>query len=470
MNDGYLSEKVFHVSELCQILKGTVAEMFYGLSVEGEICNFKSNQSRHWYFSIKDKDGSMLNCTCFAGSNWRLEKPENGDYVILKGSLSFWPKGGSLSFNAENIEKKGEGDLRAEIEKRRAYYRSLGYFDDERKREIPKEIKTIGIVTSAEGAVIHDIMNVTRRRAPGIDLLLFPSLVQGKGAELSIAKRIRQANNFACCDVLIVARGGGSEEDLAPYSSSEVIEAIHNSFIPVVSAVGHDSDFPLSDFAADLRAPTPSAAAEILTESYYSRRMALQTMEDDIKDEMLSIIQKKKMEMLKLKTDASSIFRRLERCRASLERSEDTARYLRTRMIGISYEKANLDNMAESAMLSRMGNEKANLSRLILDLGMGMKGIRHKAEIRIRGCCFEIEKDVKEKARRKRSTLTLLSSRLEDLNPLSILDRGYSIIENGEGKIVKDVRNMKAGEEITIRLRGGKAKARVEEIWHSKKT
>ena len=217
MNSEYLSDHVFSVSELCLVIKNTVSEMFFGLQVEGEVCNFRSNQSRHWYFSLKDKDGSLINCTCFAGNNWKERKPENGEVVVLRGSLSFWPKGGSLSFNAETIRLKGEGDLRLEIEKRRAYYKSLGYFDDETKKKLPERILTIGIFTSAEGAVINDIMNVTKRRAPSINLLLFPSLVQGKGAEESIARRVRQANNFAACDVLIVARGGGSEEDLAAY-------------------------------------------------------------------------------------------------------------------------------------------------------------------------------------------------------------------------------------------------------------
>ena len=463
MNSEYLSDHVFSVSELCLVIKNTVSEMFFGLQVEGEVCNFRSNQSRHWYFSLKDKDGSLINCTCFAGNNWKERKPENGEVVVLRGSLSFWPKGGSLSFNAETIRLKGEGDLRLEIEKRRAYYKSLGYFDDEAKKKLPERILTIGIVTSAEGAVIHDIMNVTRRRAPSINLLLFPSLVQGKGAEESIARRIRQANNFAACDVLIVARGGGSEEDLAAYSSVEVIEAIHDSMIPVISAVGHDSDFPLSDFVADLRAPTPSAAAELVTESAYKKRLEIISMEKELLESVKGILRAKKMALMSVRISDSLITRKLENLKSVLREAESFKRIVKTRLSSASFEKAGLDEKIEHLIREKDREASFAISdswRAINETILAIR--REKAEI-IKSDSDEIKRLVTERLRDKKSRLSLLSNSMEDLNPLSILKRGYSIVRTEEGKIIKRKSDVSAGERYTLTLSDGDVMIRVED-------
>ncbi len=463
MNSAFLQDRVFTVSEIGLIIKETVGEMFYGLQVEGEVCNFRTNQSRHWYFSIKDKDGSILNCTCFAGNNWKERKPENGELVVLKGSLSFWPKGGSLTFNAESIRKKGEGDLRAEIEKRRAYYKALGYFDDENKAPLPKEIKTIGIVTSKDGAVIHDIMRITRRRAPSINLLLFPSLVQGKGAELSIASRIRQANNFEACDVLIVGRGGGSEEDLAAYSTDEVIEAIHESKIPIVSAVGHDSDFPLSDFVATLRASTPSAAAEILTEDAFKKRAEVKEIQKTLNEAINSLIKERKMDLLKLKADNSFIFIRIERAKAIIQNAKSAERNLKMRITGYSYEKANLDNIAERAISERIAKTKSVLLSINSDLRVSLKEIKSEMKIKLNSLDSSSKESINRLLRDNKKKVELLSSRLEDLSPLSILERGYTIIKNSDGKIVRSINDVKLSSSIVLRLKDGKIKANVEE-------
>ena len=462
MNSEFLLDKVFSVSELGQIIKETVGEMFYGLNVEGEVCNFRSNQSRHWYFSIKDKDGSLLNCTCFAGNNWKERKPSNGEVVILKGSLSFWPKGGSLSFNAETIRLKGEGDLRLEIEKRRAYYKSLGYFEDENKKSLPEKISTIGIVTSAEGAVIHDIMNVTRRRAPSINLLLFPSLVQGRDAEENIAMRIRQANNFAPCDVLIVCRGGGSEEDLAPYSSTAVIEAIHESVIPIISAVGHDSDFPLSDFVADLRAPTPSAAAEIVTEASYRKRLALLEMDTKLGMEMKTILSKKRMQLSKIKMDSSIIHKKLGTCKGIVKASDDLKRLLKSRISGMNYEKASLDEKIERGITELIRRDEERLKECEREIALSVKDIKRKAKEEITELFCGIRNTIKDGYAAKRNRLLLLGNSVEDLSPLSILERGYSIMLDGQGRIIKNIESVKLDEQYTIRLNDGKAIVKAE--------
>ena len=262
------------VSEANGIIHDTVEDMFYELSIEGEVSGFRPASSGHWYFTLKDKSAA-LDAAVFRSAQFQMVMPEDGDLVIAKGSLSFYTKTGKLTFVIREMKRKGEGDLLKIIEKRKEYYRSLGYFDEDKKKPIPEEITKLGVVTSPTGAAIRDILNITRRRAPSLDIIIFPCAVQGDGAAESIAMRIRQANSFLACDVLIVGRGGGSAEDLSCFSEPCVIEAIHDSEIPVISAVGHEIDWPISDFVADRRAPTPSAAAELVTETIFRRRERL---------------------------------------------------------------------------------------------------------------------------------------------------------------------------------------------------
>ncbi len=456
-------DRIFSVSELCLIIKDTVSEMFYGLKVEGEVCNFRLNQSRHWYFSLKDNDGSILNCTCFAGHNWKERKPENGEVVVLTGSLSFWPKGGSLSFNAESIRLKGEGNLRLEIEKRRAYYKSLGYFDEGNKKPLGDEIKTIGIITSAEGAVIHDIMRVTRRRAPSINLLLFPSLVQGKDADKSIARRIRQANNFMACDILIVCRGGGSEEDLAAYSSSEVIEAIHESAIPVISAVGHDSDFPLSDFVADLRAPTPSAAAEIATESAYKKRLKLLQMNKSLNDEIRAIFLKKEMSLAKVRINPSLIYKKLERYKGIIRQSDALERIIKNRITSINYEIASSEDKIERALLNLIQSASERLRSAKQSLSVDIKELSREKRDEISALSRYVETSIKERMEGNRKALLIASNSVEDLNPMAILSRGYAIVRDESNKIIKSKKSIKKNGIYSVTLKDGSVKVRKAE-------
>ena len=197
------------VSEANTIIRDTVSELFSELTIEGEISGFRPSSSGHWYFTLKDSQAA-IDAAVFRSAQYSMQLPKNGDLVIAKGSVSYYTKTGKLSFVIRAMKVKGEGGLLEIIEKRKDYYRSLGYFDEDRKRPIPETIRRIGVVTSPTGAAIRDILNITRRRAPGIDILIFPAAVQGEGAKEEIAMRIRQASMFSAADVLIVGRGGGS--------------------------------------------------------------------------------------------------------------------------------------------------------------------------------------------------------------------------------------------------------------------
>lgn len=463
MNNAFFEDRILSVSDVCRLLSDSLGEMFWGLNVEGEVCNFKINSSRHWYFSIKDEKGSLLNCTCFASRNWNLDKPENGDLVVISGSLSFWAKGGSLSFNVDKLRKKGTGDLLAEIEKRRAYYQGLGYFDEKRKRKLPDVIRTIGVVTSDTGAVIHDILNITRRRAPGINIIIFPCMVQGEGAEETIASRIRQANNFSACDVLIIARGGGSGEDLAPYSSAEVIEAVYRSVIPVISAVGHDSDFPLSDFVADVRASTPSAAAELATEKAYRRLERLHALETGLEAAVLRILNTNRRRLAAVTVDKDVVLRKLMTAESILKDAGTLGRTMSARISGSSMQIDKLIEESRTAVRAKAKEGEARLGRLQAEMGRSMQLVVHGTSSIVQRCGLECRMHVIAMIERSRNRLGILEAETDALNPLAILSRGYSIVMDGNGRLIRSIVDTKAGETVTIRVKDGSIKAETKE-------
>ncbi len=257
-----MSDNYFTVSQVNNYIKNIfeAEEMLQNICVFGEVSSYNISGGIA-YFNIKDENG-LLQCVLFGALNF--ESPKIGDTILVKGGINYYAKGGKLSFNAISIMPFGKGLLYEKFLKLKAKLESLGYFDSERKKPIPKYVKKIGVVSSPTGAVIRDIIDVTHRRNDTIDIVLYPAKVQGIGADIEIAKGIEFFSTYTSVDVIIVARGGGSAEDLEPFNSEIVATATYNSQKPIVSAVGHETDFTIIDFVADLRAPTPSAAAEIV--------------------------------------------------------------------------------------------------------------------------------------------------------------------------------------------------------------
>ena len=450
------------VSEANSIIHDTVEEIFYELRIEGEISGFRPASSGHWYFTLKDSS-SAIDAAVFRSAQYAMEYPKNGDLVVARGSLSFYTKTGKLTYVIREMKRKGEGDLLQIIEKRKEYYRGLGYFDEDRKKPIPEEIRTLGVVTSPTGAAIRDILNITRRRAPSLDIIIFPAAVQGDGAAASIASRIRQADNFQACDLLIVGRGGGSVEDLACFSEPEVIEAIHSCSIPVISAVGHEIDWPISDFAADRRAPTPSAAAELATETIYRRRERLQSALSGADSAVKAKLAEARIRLSDALKGLYSFERKLASLSGSIPSSEDLRKLLILRMqsaqtrqdyaeeeissdidrkvkSGISGLRMNVDGQ-EEALLGRIEDARRRIDRII-----------STPEERIRG--------------RILVTRTRLDSAIreaEALSPLAILGRGYSVTAKEDGTIVRSSSQLGPGDIIRTRLMDGTVLSRVEE-------
>lgn len=253
------------VSELTTQIKNVLGSSFPSISLEGEISNFKAAASGHWYFTMKD-DFATIQAVMFRGrSRFTKVRPADGMLVKVTGAVTVYEQRGNYQIICESMEEAGTGRILLRLEELKQRFLAEGLFDPARKRPLPLFPATIGVVTSPTGSVIRDVLTVLKRRGSTARVLVFPSLVQGTGAAEELARRLRQADESGLCDVIILCRGGGSLEDLLPFSEETVVRAVANSRTPVVSAVGHETDTSLSDFAADLRAPTPSAAAELVS-------------------------------------------------------------------------------------------------------------------------------------------------------------------------------------------------------------
>lgn len=383
------------VSELTAYIKQLVdSDMLLShVSVTGEISNFKRHSSGHLYFSLKDQD-AVIRCVMFRTHNLRMKfMPEEGMKVIVRGYVSVYAPGGTYQLYAEDMQPDGTGSLYLAFEQMKQRLEALGWFAAERKKPIPRLPRAIGIVTSPTGAVIRDMLNVLQRRYPNIRVILYPSAVQGIDAPAQLVRGIRYFNDVKNVDVIILARGGGSLEDLWPFNDEGLARAIYESGIPVISAVGHETDFSISDFVADLRAPTPSAAAELVIPEKTAMKERLTIYEKSLVNSLLSGL-KRERERIKGLSSARSLTRPYERV--------DSLRQL-------------LDGrLRELVLLGRSKLEK------------------------------------------HRSVLGNLAGRLDALSPLTVLSRGYAIAQKEDGTVIKSIRGLKPGDRITVRVAEGR--------------
>jgi exodeoxyribonuclease VII large subunit len=275
-------KKCYGVSEITTLIREMLEDEFTGISVEGEISNFRPSSTGHFYFSLKDEH-ALISVVMFKGRTGRLNfKPTDGLKVRAEGNLSVYAKRGVYQLICEHMVPAGEGELLAQLEQLKKELAAIGVFDEERKKPLPLFPTRIAVVTSPTGAALRDILRVLKNRNAGIDLVILPAPVQGAEAALIIAKQIRKANRYRLGEVLIVGRGGGSLEDLLPFYDRDVVMAIADSEIPVISAVGHEIDVTLSDLAADRRASTPSAAAEMVSASQTELLQRVQALESSL--------------------------------------------------------------------------------------------------------------------------------------------------------------------------------------------
>ena len=450
------------VSEASKIISDTVSELFFELTIEGEISGFRPASSGHWYFSLKDSKASM-DAAVFRSAQYSMSMPANGDLVVARGSLSYYTKTGKLTFVIRQMRRKGTGDLLEAIEKRKDYYKSLGWFDEDKKKPLPQEIKTIGVVTSETGAAVRDVLNVTGRRAPSLDILIFPCPVQGEGAASRIASRIRQANLFLAADVLIVTRGGGSVEDLSCFSEPEVVEAIHESVIPVVTAIGHEIDWPIADFVADRRAPTPSAAAELVTETAYRRRERLESSLFRISSHMQAKTAKEEKRLTACCHALQSFALKIKGIR--IPGTEELGRLIKLRMNSASFSAGYLTEQASTLMESKLEERKAALKAALQLSGQALMEKQGRGQDELSRLTTQMLPALEKKLLKAKGRLEALERETEALSPLSVLSRGYSVVRDSRGRLVKNPGDVSPGDDIDIRLAHGCIKSRVEDSY-----
>ena len=389
---------VFSVSQITSLIKEILETSFRTITIEGEISNWRPSSSGHIYFTLKD-NVSQIKAVIFRSAAYKLSfSPKDGDKVRCTGNLTVYAAQGNYQIVVSKMEPAGTGNILQMLEERKQKLAAEGLFDSEKKRPLPLFPKTIGVVTSPTGAAIRDILNIAKRRNPKINILVLPAIVQGDGAAQTIIKMIEIANFYKLCDVLIVGRGGGSLEDLLPFSEENVVRAVSSSNIPVISAVGHEIDWALCDYAADFRAPTPSAAAEMAIPVLEDIKIELQDYKEDLYNNINRIVKNTRLLIKSFNPDSLEIkFRNIQQ-----------------------------------PLLNRFENAKINL--------------------------FE---NIKNKIKDYRNIISNSKTILENASPQTILDRGYSMVTDNKGNIIRNENQVSAGDEIKITLAKGKLSASV---------
>ncbi len=372
-------------------------EFLNNVLVKGEISNFKRHYTGHLYFTLKDEN-SLIKCVMFKGYADKLPfEPKEGSKVIVFGTVSVYERDGVYQIYTKAMEEDGVGDLYQQFQKLKNDLEKEGYFDVAHKKKIPMFPKTIGVLTSKTGSVVKDIINVSTRRNPNVNLRICPVPVQGEGAAIKIAKAIKYMNKNKLADVLILARGGGSLEDLWPFNEKVVADAIYESELPIISAVGHETDFTISDFVSDLRAPTPSAAAELAVPN-------IMEVEDKI----------------------------------------------------ALYQKRLRDSLLKKVEIMRMQYEKCMSSRVFKEPKRFIYDEYQKIDTYLK----RLENSIKIKQKEEKTKYIELVAKLDALSPLKTLTRGYSVTLH-EGKVVKSSNSLKQGDIISIKFSDGENNATI---------
>lgn len=439
---------IFQVRELVAEIRRHMEKEYRDVRVEGEISNLRQAASGHVYFTLKD-DQSQIPVVLFRGKARLLKfAPKDGLEVQVRGAVSIYEDRGQLQLVAESMEPRGKGSLQVAFEQLYAQLREEGLFDAERKRPLPQFPRTVGVITSQKGAVIHDILNVLRRRHAKMQVLLFPVVVQGESATAEIIEAFRWFAENPCVDVLILARGGGSLEDLAAFNSEAVARAIAAASIPVVSAVGHETDFTIADFVADLRAPTPSAAAELVTGAQYKLEEYLNTMA--VRLERAARYQRMQARERLARLDADAVFARMQHGLARRQQRVDELRFRLESLWGRHC----------AAATQRLHLLHNRLLRQDLRRQLAL----HRE--RLRSLEAALSQSARVSLSLQRTRWTRAQDRLQALSPLAVLDRGYALVYAATGPssaLVKDSGQLQENDALEIRFARGRARARVIE-------
>jgi exodeoxyribonuclease VII large subunit len=435
--------RVWKVRDLVAAVRTHVEREYSDAWVEGEVSNFRAPDSGHLYFTLKDGNAQVRVVMFRSAARLLRFRPADGLQVVLRGRVTIYEERGELQISAEYIEPKGAGSLQLAFEQLKAKLEAEGLFAAERKKPIPSLPTRIGIVTSAQGAALRDILNILERRHHSVNVLIYPAQVQGDSASLEVAAGVRYFNHHSNVDVMILARGGGSAEDLAPFNHEGLARTVGASEIPVISAVGHETDFTIVDFVADLRAPTPSAAAELVIRS-----------RQEIEDHAAALAER---------LTRATRYRLLIGRQALTELAQHGAFGRMMEVIQARQQK--IDDLthrlelAERHLLEQARRRWETVSAAVrhYDLPLMLAGMRKELESTTAALAAVMRNVLLQHKVRAERLLTAL----ESLSPLAILDRGYALVFDSEGKLLKDPRRVKVGDEISARLAHGQIDASV---------
>jgi len=437
----------FTVTQLNQQVKYLLEQSFPCIWVEGEISNLANPGSGHWYFSLKD-ESAQVRCAMFRGNNQSVRfLVKNGTHVLVKARVSLYQARGDFQLIIEEMQEAGLGKLQQQFEALKKELAMLGWFDEERKKSIPALPETIGIITSPTGAAIQDILRVLKRRYCNAQIIIYPTLVQGKQAALQIAEKIKTANQRNEVDILLLARGGGSLEDLWAFNEKNVAQAIYNSHLPIITGIGHEVDFTIADFVADLRAPTPSAAAEIVSPDQSTLKKQL------------------KKDIHKL----NRIMRQLQ------QQQQQHVDYLQARLIQTHPQKQLQKQveklltlkkrlyLAENYLFDTLKNQyqRAKSSLRLLHPARQLTALQEKLTEQKK----LLEKSIHQTLRETTQHLASTARALHTVSPLATLDRGYAVVKNIQtDSVVDDASQLKKNDNLNIRFHKGNATCQVLEV------
>jgi exodeoxyribonuclease VII large subunit len=442
--------KIWTVSELTGRIRELLAAAFAGVWVEGEISNFRDAQSGHLYFTLKDEK-SQVKCVCFRSTAQRLKfRPEDGLKARVRGSISVYEARGEYQIYVENIEPVGLGALQLAFEQLKKKLAAEGLFNLERKKPLPVLPLRIGVITSPRASVLRDILRILRRRFPNVRVMIYPVRVQGEDAAEDIVDALAYFNSRAAAnlpvDVVILARGGGSLEDLWAFNEEKVARAIAASGIPIVSAVGHETDFTIADFVADVRASTPSHAAEIVLQTREAFDRHISQLQANLAERIRYLIIHRRQRLHELVSDTA------------FRRAEDLVRQYRQRADELALRLGDALHAKLNLLRERFTEARARVAAY--DLRARISAMRLRSEHGASNLQMRIDRFLVT----KRQRYERLVLQLEERSPLRVLDRGYAIIYDSAGNVVRNADQVAAGNEISVRLSRGRLVADVKRI------
>jgi exodeoxyribonuclease VII large subunit len=463
-----LSRRIWTVGDLVSEVRVHVEREYGDLWVEGEISNLRSAPSGHVYFTLKDGDAQLPAVLFRKQASLLRFRPADGLHVLLRGKISIYEQRGQMQLVAELLEPVGAGSLQIAFEQLRQRLDARGFFDPAHKKPLPAFPRCVGVITSPAGAVIRDFVNIVNRRHAGLHVTLYPALVQGEAAAAEVAAGIAYFNRSRTVDVIVIARGGGSLEDLAPFNSEFLAESIFKSELPIISAIGHETDFTIADFVADLRAPTPSVAAELVTSALHNITDRIHTLDQRVYRAARYRLMHASHAFAGVGVD-SILIRERDQIHRRQQRVDDLAVRMesqwRSRQRRLAEKLHHLSaRLLRQDVVARTGIARERLASLEARLVRACRDRQRASGELLASLHVRIVRAQRDYLRALRDREAGLSRHVTALSPLAVLSRGYALVYDDTGVLIKDTENITQGQSIVTRLARGRFHSRVSQV------